>query len=230
MSITVHLMEQRTDAWYAARCGRLTSSVANDIMPNKAKGKEKEEKASRRDLRVQLALERLTGQPEIRDFKKPWYMQHGIDEEGAARQAYEAYSGRILRTTGFISHNDLMIGCSLDGHIGEFNPSPEGIIEAKAPKSATHWSYLRAEKVPAEYVAQIAHQLWITGAPWCDFISFDSRFPVKGQRFVVRVTPKDVDVQGYQKIALAFLKEVDDQVQEMRTLFGVADVLREAVA
>jgi hypothetical protein len=31
--------------------------------------------------------------------------------------------------------------------------------------------------VPSDYLGQITHNLWITGAQWCDFVSFDDRFP-----------------------------------------------------
>ena len=32
MSLTTHLMEQRTDEWYAARCGLLTASSIGSLL------------------------------------------------------------------------------------------------------------------------------------------------------------------------------------------------------
>ena len=107
-----------------------------------------------------------------------------------------------------------MAGCSLDGHIGNF----EGLFEAKCPKSATHLGYWRGPaKAPEAYIPQITHNLWITGAQWCDFLSFDDRFPEHLQTFLVRVKREDVDIDGYEKKALAFLAEVEAEVLAIKT-------------
>ena len=55
----VHDCAQRSDAWLTARLGKLNASRAGDMLATLKNGSEA---ASRRDLRVQLCLERLTGQ------------------------------------------------------------------------------------------------------------------------------------------------------------------------
>jgi|TARA_Y100000310_G_scaffold64306_1_gene59842 hypothetical protein len=93
-----------------------------------------------------------------------------------------------------------------------------GILEVKCPKSSTHLRYVRADVVPKEYLPQITHALWITGADWCDFVSFDDRFPPPLSLFIKRVERKDVDLEAYEKAAVAFLVEVDTEYQAVRTM------------
>ena len=195
---------QRSPDWFAARLGRVTGSRAKDVLATIKTG----EAAARRDYRVQLVVERLTGQPE-----EPGYvndaMQWGTDTEPEAFGAYEALTGHVAVRTGFLAHTGLMAGCSLDGHVGDF----EGIVELKCPKSATHWRYLRGERqLPAEHLAQVTHNLFVTGAQWCDFLSFDPRFPPHLMTFLVRVNRADVDIAGYEQKVRAFLEEVDREV------------------
>jgi len=61
MSFTIIDAPQRSPEWYAARCGRLTGSAAGDML---ARLKGNGEAAARRDLRMRLVLEILTGLPQ----------------------------------------------------------------------------------------------------------------------------------------------------------------------
>src|SRR5437879_4169734 len=112
---TVVTAEQRSDEWHRARLGRLTGSRAADMLATVKSG----EAASRRNLRTQLVLERLTGRVQETGFVSA-AMQQGIDREADAYAAYEALTGQHLVRTGFLRHDTLMVGCSLDGHAGDF--------------------------------------------------------------------------------------------------------------
>ena len=70
---------------------------------------------------------------------------------------------------------------------------------------------------PEDHLPQIIHNLWITGAQWCDFLSFDDRFEPQMQTFLVRVTRSDVDIAAYEAAALKFLAEVETEVNAIRT-------------
>jgi predicted phage-related endonuclease len=200
--ITIHTTDQRTPEWFALRAGRLTGSCASDMLATlKGKG----EAAARRDLRMKLVCERLTGIPQEDGFANA-AMQRGIDKEPVAVARYEAETGHSVRRTGFISDDSLMVGCSLDGDVGELT----GIVEVKCPKSATHLGYLRGGDVPRAYVPQIMHNLWVTGAAWSDFVSFDDRFPPELSLFVVRFVAGDM--KSYEEAARTFLAEVDQEV------------------
>ncbi len=200
-------VEQRSIEWRAARSGRLCASDARDMLATIKSG----EAAARRDLRVRLTVERLTGNPQDDLFIND-AMQWGIDHEADALAAYEAQTGLLASSVGFLAHTELPAGGSPDGVIGDF----DGLVELKCPKSATHYGYLRGNgKPPAEHVAQLTHLLWLTGCPWIDFLSFDPRFPADMQTFYVRVNRADVDIAAYDTAVRAFLSEVDREVAAM---------------
>jgi predicted phage-related endonuclease len=203
--------EQGTDAWRTARLGRLTGSSADAVL---AEGRKKgEPSVTRAKLIRRLVTERLTLQAQESSFSSV-HMERGTEVEPLARGAYEAASGNLIRTTGFLSNRALMAGCSLDGHVGDF----EGIVEIKCPMSTTHADYLRVGGVPADYVRQMTHNLWISGAAWCDFVSFDDRFiDPRHHLFVVRYEPTAAALAEYDQKARAFLAEVD---AEYRAFLG----------
>jgi putative phage-type endonuclease len=206
---TICEAEQRSPEWHQARLGRLTGSSAADMLATIKSG----EAAARRDLRLRLVCERLTGVVQEDAFVNA-AMQRGIDCEPLACAAYEARTGEMLTRTGFLAHTEHLAGCSLDGHVGDF----AGIVELKCPKSATHLKNLRAARLPAEYVAQVTHNLWVTGAAWCDFVSWDDRFPVDLQLVIVRVARESLDLAAYERQALAFLAECEAEVAAVRGL------------
>jgi putative phage-type endonuclease len=165
---------QRTEAWFTARVGVITASCFGDVMA-------KQDTAAYRNYALQIATERLTGLPAGSDFMNG-AMQWGVDTEPLARQSYEAYSGALVEECGLILHPDNpRIGASPDGLVGD------GLIECKCPKSATHLEYLIANELPAKYRPQVMGQLYVTGRPWADFVSFDPRFPPYARLLVVRV-------------------------------------------
>jgi hypothetical protein len=216
MGFTIHDVPQRSGEWFKARCGRLTASAAKDMLSEVKSG----ESAKRRDLRMRLVVERLTGEWEVDGFKSV-DMQRGVELEPDALKGYEALTGNLVSSVGFLSHNELMAGGSPDGVIGDF----AGLVELKCPKSATHWGYLRSSGLPAEHVAQLTHLLWLTDVPWIDFLSFDPRFPKKMQTFLMRLNRDEAQIAAYDAKVRAFLKEVDIEVVAAQGW----DILREAV-
>lgn len=208
-AFTIITADQRSPEWFHARLGRLTGSRAADMLATIKTG----EAAARRDLRTQLVCERLTSSLQEDVFVNA-AMQRGIDCEPLAFAAYESLTGNVAERTGFLSHNTLQVGCSLDGHIGAF----AGILEAKCPKSATHLSYLRSGKVPPAYLPQIVHNLWVSGAGWADFLSFDDRFPPPLQTFLVRVERNEQEITSYALAAALFLSEVQAELDLVKGL------------
>lgn len=216
MNVTIHDVEQRSEAWHALRLGRLTASRAGDMMATVQKG----EAASRRNLRVQLMLERITGRSHERGVVTG-PMQDGIDREPAATAHYEAVTGTLITTVGFVSHNELMAGCSPDGFVGD-----DGLVSIKAPIPATHLEYLRTGVVPRDYWLQILHESWLTGRRWCDWLSYQPDFPDGLKAKLVRVEISEATVKDYAEKATAFLKEVDAETQAVRTMADLAGQLK----
>jgi hypothetical protein len=211
MNFTIIEAEQRSEPWFTARAGRATGSKAHCIL---AIGRAGAEAVTKRDYRLQLACERLTGKPAEGGYVN-YDMQRGIDLEPAALGAYEAATGEMVRQTGFLSSDDLQVGCSLDGDIAEFN----GILELKAPKTNTHIGYWRDRNTfLTDYMPQVLHNLWVSGAAWCDLVSFDDRLPTQLQLLRVRVERDQAEIDKYAKAVERFLAEVNLEVRAIQEL------------
>lgn len=208
--VKILTMEQRSPEWFAARVGRLTGTGAKELF---AKGRGSAEAVGRRDLRVRLALEQLTGQAQEDGYTNA-VMQRGIEKEPVALAAYELHTESTVWPVGFVQMDDLMAGCSPDGSVDGL----KGIVEVKCPKSATHLEYLRAGEIPSEYLPQCIHNLWVTGAQWCDFVSFDDRFPDELQLFVCRLTRNEEEIRAYNLLARMFLTEVENEIKAVKAL------------
>lgn len=200
----IHHCDQRSEAWHALRCGKLTGSGANALLAVRKRGSG--ELQARADLRQRIVVERLTGVPANDIPYLPKDMQHGVTCEPEAVGAYEAATGQLVCRVGFIEHDTLATGCSPDGYVGDI----EGVIEVKCPASRTHLEYLQAGVVPEDYVGQLVHAIWVTGAQWAEFISYDPRFLDPSLHlFIRRVTRKSLDLTAYELAVSLFLSEVE---------------------
>lgn len=195
--------DQRSDEWFAARAGRLTGSCAHIIYAKPRKGSP--ESVQRRDLRVALALERLTG----KTLEETEYLgrdvERGVEREAEARAAYEARTGRLVATVGFLAHPELMIGVSPDGLVDE------GGLELKCPKPAIQLQRIRENVVPEDYTYQILHGLFVTGLPWWEFVSYCPALPAPLDLFIKRVTATDAELKAHALAVALFLSEVEQE-------------------
>jgi len=175
------------------------------------------EAAGRRNYRVQLVLERLTGRSQERDYQSPAMLQ-GIEREAEALAQYEAVTGELVERIGFVAHATLMAGGSPDGVVGD------GLVEAKCPLPATHLDTLKTGIVPGDYLKQIQHLLWVMGAPWCDWLSYNPDFPASLRVKLVRVTMSQAERDSHELLVRQFLREVQDELDSVRQLQGERDV------
>lgn len=192
-------MEQRSEEWFNARLGKVTASRVADVLAKIKSG----ESASRRNYKIQLVSERLTGEKQETYINQA--MQDGIDREFYARERYVQQFGEV-EEVGFIQHPTLEAGASPDGLVGD-----DGLIEIKCPLGTTHTETLMTQEVPSKYIPQIQWQLRCTGRKWCDFVSYNPMFPEHLQLFVKRV---EADEQ-YQ---LMLEKEIGDFLIEIQTI------------
>jgi len=213
MTIQILTCEQRTPEWFAARAGRVTGSRAADVMARIKSG----EAAARRDYRLQLAVERITGKPMEDGGFVTNEMQRGIDLEPKAREVFATRSGIEVRETGFVIREDMPIGCSTDGDMGNF----ESILEIKCPKSATHVEYLKADRLPPRYVWQVTHNVFCTHAKAAHFVSYDDRLPAHLDYFALKIERCDLPVTEYAFELKQFLGEVEAEYQELLKLKAV---------
>lgn len=199
------IVEQRTDAWFEARLGKVTASRLNDVMATLKSGGEA---ASRRNYKADLVAERRSG-AKLDGFTSA-AMKWGTDAEPLARAAYEAETGTFVTEVGFIDHPAIpMTGASPDGLVGD-----HGLIEIKCPNTATHIDWLRVGAPPAEYMNQMSWQMECTGRKWCDFVSFDPRLDPDAQLFIVRYHRDEQRIQALRDEVQRFLAEVLDMEKE----------------
>ena len=199
---------QRSPEWFQARAGRVTASCAKHIGAFLKGG---DDSAARRDYKMQLVCERLTGFPDEDGYTND-DMARGIALEPQALSAYEAQTGSLVGRVGFLSHTDLMAGGSPDGVIGDF----EGLVECKAPRPANHVRYLRQGGIPKEHEAQLRHLLWLTGAAWIDFVSFCPLMPNDLKLYVERMKADEVTLKRHDGDVRAFLDEVQLEYDSLR--------------
>lgn len=201
-------MEQRTEEWFAARCGKVTASRVADIVAKTKTGYS----ASRENYLAQLVCERMTGKPA--ESYSNTAMQWGTDQEPFARAAYEAAKDVLVQEVGFVVHPNIEgAGASPDGLVGDF-----GLVEIKCPNTATHIQTLLDQKVPDKYNIQMQWQMACTGRQWCDFASFDPRMEEGLQIFIKRVEYHPLYVAELEKEVINFLMDVEDKIRKLNKL------------
>lgn len=201
--------EQRSGQWFSERTGKLTASRMAEAMAFLKNGKPA---AERKKLMRELLGERLTDQIATRHVTPA--MQWGIDNEGAAKEAYTAKTGRAVTPCAFFDHPTIEnFGATPDALVGV-----DGLLETKCPTTAVHLDYLLDAVVPEEYQPQMTAQLLCTGRQWCDFVSYDPRLPPRQRVFLIRFQPDDEYRKKVEDAAVQFLSELDALFDQVSTI------------
>jgi putative phage-type endonuclease len=205
--------EQGSEEWMAARVGRVGASRIADIVAKTKTGYS----TSRANYAAELVAERLTG------TKAESYvngaMQWGIEKEPEARSLYEFLNDCEVNTVGIVLHPTIeMAQASPDGLVGD-----EGLVEIKAPLTATHIATLLGGSIDGKYLKQMQWQMSCTGRAWCDFVSYDPRLPAEMQLYVQRVKRDPVMIADLEREVQAFLMEVDETVLRLQTKFQLRE-------
>ena len=188
--------------------GKVTASRVADVIAKTKSGYS----TSRDNYMAQLVCERLTGT--VAESFTNAAMQWGTDNEPLARAAYEAKMDVLVDEVAMITHPIIkMAGASPDGYVGS-----EGLIEIKAPQTATHIDTLLTQTVPGKYITQMQWQMACTGRKWCDFVSFDPRMPEELQLFIKRVPRDEGYINTLEKEVEIFLSELDEKIEKLNKL------------
>lgn len=194
-------------AWLAARTGKLTGSRMADAMDKTKAGKSS---SARTRLMHELLAERLTGDV-VPHFVSD-LMRWGLEQEPAAKEAFEVHTGSLLIPAGFVDHPE----------IGDFGATPDAlldrdaVVEFKCPQTVTHIAWKLAGIVPEQHRPQILAQLACTGRTRAVFVSFDPRVPARAQLFVREWTPERGEIEAVEEAARDFLAELE-QMWEVLT-------------
>jgi len=205
---------QGSDEWRAIRLGKVTASRVADVMAKVKSGPS----ASRSNYMAELIAERLTKTAGER-FQTP-AMAWGNEQENVARQRYAFDHEVEVELVGFVPHPTIaMAGASPDGLVGA-----NGLVEIKAPNTATHIETLISGTIPGKYQIQMLWQMACDPArEWCDFVSFDPRLPPHMEKFQRRFMRDDERIAEMEREVVAFLAEADAKIEALE-----AAVLREA--
>lgn len=192
--------QEQYEAWLQNRLGKVTASNLWKVAKQTKAGPS----AYRKSYMVELIAEKLTGQSAESYLSQS--MQWGIETEPKARAAYEARTGEIVQTVGFVDHPIIpSAGCSPDGYVGD-----DGLIEIKCPETRTHIGYiLDRTLLDDKYIIQMQWQLACNPTrDWVDFMSFDPRLPLSCSSHIVRVQRDPKLIKGLEKLVIEFLDEM----------------------
>lgn len=198
---------QGTPEWLHVRTGRITASRVGDVVAKRKRGTE--EMACRRDYRMELLCERLTGR--AADHYVSPDMDRGSEQEPYARAAYEVATGAMVDQVGFILHPTMdFSGASPDSLV-----DLDGGLEIKAPKTATHIEWMDAGNVPEEHVPQMLWNMCCAERDWWDFLSFDDRLPPGLRTFACRLQRDEKRIAEMEYEVMQFNYEIEEMCKRL---------------
>ncbi len=181
--------------------GKITASRFADVMAA-GRGKEQKWGKTAKTYAYQVALERMgVEMPEVTGKALEW----GQYYEPEAIELYQQITGRVVGLTDVVQHPELeYVAGTPDGLVGE-----DGIIEVKCTYNpVNHMANLKEGEQINDYWWQIQGYLWLTDRQWCDFVSYDPRFPEGLQLAVHRVNRDEEEISKLAERVQAFEVEL----------------------
>lgn len=202
MNLTVHDMEQRSEAWYAVRCGIVTASVVGNLITPTLKVAAND---TSRGLIDTLAAERITGR--VEEGYTSADMLRGIMDEPIARAHYAEHHAPVTEV-GFMvrEFGTARLGCSPDGLVGD-----PGLIEIKSRIPREHVRITLTGTIPHGHMAQMQAGMLVSGRAWCDYISWCGGLPM----WIKRVDADD----EWQTAILDALTAADQAIDAIVTTY-----------
>lgn len=190
----IHDVEQGTDEWYQARCGRATASEFSKIITTQgAESKQIE------DYALILAIEKYTGVP-AGQFGGSRATERGKALESEARIAYQVDNQVNVDQVGFVTDNLMRYGCSPDGLVGK-----DGGTEFKCKTDKEHMAavlyYYKHGQILPQYYAQPQGCMFVTGRKWWDLMFYHPDLPC--------ITVRQYQDQLFFKSLRKYLKRID---------------------
>jgi len=186
--------------------GALSPSGFAQMMTNDRSGKGLGKTAL--EYAARITLERM-GVIIPEPFSKA--LEWGIENEEKALAYYEHLHGMVTPTGRLIHPEINYIAGTPDGLIGE-----DGIIEIKCPYNPmNHFANITENAQLKDYGYQIQGYMWITDRKWCDFVSFDLRFPESKRLHVVRIDRDDQIIDALAERAALINSIVEENLAKM---------------
>lgn len=186
---------QGSPEWHRARLGIPTASCFDKILTPKTL----KPSASAETYMRTLLAEHFIGIPP--GMEPTGFMTRGVELEEYAARYYAFTNDADVRTVGFVTRDDGMVGCSPDRLVGV-----DGGLEIKCPSAAVHIGNLLAKDggVQIDYRLQIQGCLWLCQREWWDALSYHPDLPDATHR-----VNRDEDVINALRVAIdAFVDEM----------------------
>lgn len=169
---------------------------------------------ARRDYLAELVIERLGGSvPGFGSAATAW----GHDCEPHASAAWEARSGILARSPGFMRSKDIpYIGATPD-----FMDTDAG-GEIKSPYNPLNHMAALLHGMPEEHIPQVQGGMWVTGKKRWHFVSFDPRMPEHLRLFTQVIERDDVYIAKLAEACASLNAEADRMVAELSQLKAAA--------
>lgn len=207
----MQIVEQRSEQWFIARRGKLTSSEIHKIM-----GKDALSETAKTYL-LDKVSETLGGFASLASGPA---LEWGTELEETAIQIYSEIRNVQVDKASFISYNE-HYGGSPDGLVGT-----EGIVEVKCPYNSTnHFKHgliksdAEFKKAKTDYYYQCISNMVCANAQWCDFISFDPRVKPEYSMYIYRLHRNEDEVKSVLErveVAAEYMKELKEKLKNKK--------------
>lgn len=207
--------DQGSEEWFALRLGLPTASVFHTIM---ADGRDGEASKTRTKLLHQLAGEILSKRPA--ETYENDAMRRGRAMEAEAIE-HHAYTRAVeVRRVGFVRRtiynplgDDLVVGCSPDGLVGD-----AGVLQIKTMRPELIVALVESGRFPSEHRAQCQGEMWVTGRRTCDLRIFYSGMPISP---TFRLERDDVYIFTIRTAVEIFAYDLRQLVERVKKKGGV---------
>ena len=196
------------------KSGNITPSQFKKIMTNPRTKKARENgewSQTAITYANELVLDRLGVQrEEISAAALEW----GNTWEPIAIERYEDETGTFpISVEHSIHHPEFEYVCGKpDGLVLD-----DGIIEIKSPfNPLNHLANIETAEQYKLYKYQIQGYLWITGRSWCDFVSYDHRFPESMQIAIHRIERDHGMIDELQEKIIKFEQLICEKVEKFK--------------
>lgn len=200
MGAVIHDVEQGTAQWFDVRKGLATASEFECLVK---RGKDGKPSATRKTYMLQLAGERLTGEPPEGFFSI--YTERGKALEPEARSLYAMLTDTQPQQVGFITNHG--VGCSPDSFVGA-----DGMLEIKTKAPKLLIEAILADEFCPDHVAQCQGALWVAEREWIDLAVYWPNLPP----FLKRATRDEAYIANLASEVARFNDELAAIVEKIR--------------
>lgn len=211
-------MQQLTPEWFEARRGKLTGSRVKEAIATLKNG-------NRAELSVNYAMELIEErfEAEKEEVFVTQRMADGNKYEAEARSFYESITGNLITEVGFIDHPTIkMFGSSPDGIF--YEDGKKGVLEIKCPGGKKHYNTVLIGEIPEDNLDQCLTHMAVTGADFCDFVSFRPHVDDIGLKGIIIRRYRDAAEIGILEskaiLFLAYVNELHNEILNKRRIYA----------